>query len=57
MRRKKETGSKLVVPNLKFNSDLFRCLKCGNEEMRLVKGDVSHSPCSRCGNPIMYRVK
>lgn len=57
MRRKKETRNDLVIPNLKFNSDLFRCPKCGNEEMRRVLGNVSHSPCSRCGNPTMYRVK
>lgn len=43
------------IPNLKFNSEYFKCPRCEYAEARLVKGDVSHTPCPQCGYPTMYR--
>lgn len=45
------------VPTIEFNSDYFKCEKCGYAEMRKVLGDVSYSPCPECGHSPMYRVK
>lgn len=57
MKMKKGNENRINIPNLEFNSDWFECRKCGNKEMRLVLGDISPSPCSKCGNSPMYRVK
>lgn len=45
------------IPTLKFNSEYFKCPKCGYAEPRLILGDVSHTPCPECGNKTMIRVK
>lgn len=51
---------KKVVPTLKFNSDYFRCPRCGWKypEPLLVKGDVASSTrCQNCGNSYLVRIK
>lgn len=54
---KMKKNGKNNIPTFKFNSDCFECPKCGYQEMRRVKGDISYSPCSNCGNPTMIRIK
>ena len=53
MKEKKE----VIIPTLKFNSEYFKCPKCGYAEARLILGDVSTTPCPECGHSPMYRVK
>ena len=48
---------KCKIKKLIFNSDVFKCPKCGYEEYRRVLGDVSTTPCTNCGHTPMYRVK
>jgi hypothetical protein len=45
-----------AMPNLAFHSDMFKCPSCGYAEYRRVLGNVSHAPCTRCGNRRMIRV-
>lgn len=53
----KKKSQKVIIPSIKFNSEYFKCPKCGYAEPRLVKGDVSTSPCPECGHSPLYRVK
>ncbi len=53
----KTKATKVKIPDLKFNSEYFKCPNCGYSEPRLVKGDVAYSPCPRCGSSPLYRVK
>lgn len=58
--KNKEMRNKLrgkEIPTVKFNSEYFKCSKCGYAEARLILGDVSYTPCPKCGNSPMYRVK
>jgi len=47
------------IPTLKFNSDYFKCPRCGwtTPGPRLVKGDIAHTPCEECGHSYLVRVK
>ena len=45
-----------AMPNLTFHSDMFKCPRCGYVEYRRVRADVSHTPCTNCGNGRMVRV-
>ena len=46
----------LKIPTLTFNSEFFKCEKCGYAERRLILGDISHTPCPQCGHSPMKRV-
>lgn len=56
MKMKKKTT---IIPTLKFNSDYFRCPRCGWETSgpRLVKGDIAQTPCENCGHSYLVRIK
>lgn len=45
------------IPCIRFNSEYFKCNRCGYAEPRLVRGNVSHTPCPECGYSPLYRVK
>jgi len=55
----KKTVEKVVIPTLKFNSDYFKCPKCGwtTSGPRLVSGDIAHTPCESCGHSYLMRIK
>ncbi len=51
---------KIHVPDLKFNSEYFKCPKCGWQYPGplLVKGDVAaYTQCQRCGHSYLIRIK
>ncbi len=50
----------IVIPTTKFDSDYFRCPKCGwiYPGPLLIKGDiVSSTRCEKCGHVGLVRVK
>lgn len=50
----------IQIPNLKFNSDYFKCPKCGWQYPGplLVKGDVAPTTrCQNCGHSYLVRIK
>ncbi len=47
---------KVKVKVCSDKSPFFVCPKCNYKEARLVKGDISMSPCTNCGYSKMYRV-
>ena len=49
---KKET-IKITIPRGNFNSDWFRCQKCGREVQMLVLGN--HATCSECGGTMVRK--
>lgn len=49
--------NKCKIEELVFASEYFECPSCGYKEPRLVKGDISTTPCPNCGNTPLYRVK
>ena len=53
----KKKSKQFIIPTLKFNSEYFKCPRCGYAEPRKILGDVSNTPCPECGHPQMYRVK
>jgi len=51
---------KIVIPNLVFHSEYFKCPRCGWEKPNpiLVKGDVApNTRCENCGNSYLIRIK
>lgn len=48
---------KCRIEKLTFNSEYFKCPNCDYAEPRLVKGDVSTTPCPKCGHTPLYRVR
>lgn len=57
MRNKKQS---VIMPTLKFNSEYFKCPRCGWQYPGplLVKGDVApNTPCKNCGHSYLVRVK
>lgn len=48
------------LPTLKFNSDFFKCPKCGWKYPGplLIKGDVApNTKCGNCGHSYLVRIK
>lgn len=57
MKTKKKTTT---IPTLRFNSDYFKCPRCGWQYPgpMLVNGDVAaNTPCQSCGHSYLVRVK
>lgn len=51
---------KKAIPTLKFNSDYFKCPRCGwrYPDPLLIKGDVAPSTkCQNCGHSYLVRIK
>ena len=47
------------IPNLTFNSNYFKCPKCGwkHPDPLLVKGPTAHcTPCKNCGHSYLVRI-
>lgn len=57
MKNNKRESNTIRIPTVTFNSDYFKCPKCGYAELRKVLGDTSYTPCPSCGHSPMYRVK
>jgi len=55
----KKKGQAPKIPTLKFNSDYFKCPRCGwtTPGPRLVKGDIAQTPCEQCGHSYLVRIK
>ena len=52
-KQRKETEVSIIVPKGQFNSDWFKCLKCGREVQMRVLGD--HATCSECGGMMVRK--
>ncbi|MBD5526772.1 MAG: hypothetical protein HDR04_20710 [Lachnospiraceae bacterium] len=52
-KQRKETEVNIIVPKGRFNSDWFKCLKCGREVQMLVLGN--HATCSECGGMMVRK--
>ena len=46
-------ATKIIIPKGHFNSDWFRCQKCGREVQMLVLGN--HVTCSKCGGMMVRK--
>lgn len=56
----KKESKKLIIPSLKFNSNYFKCPRCGWQYPGplLVNGDVAPTTkCQKCGNSYLVRIK
>jgi transcription elongation factor Elf1 len=51
---------KITIPTLKFNSNYFKCPRCGWQYPGplLIKGDIApNTQCQNCGNSYLVRVE
>ena len=51
---------KITIPTLKFNSNYFKCPRCGWQcpGPLLIKGDIApNTQCQNCGNSYLVRVE
>lgn len=48
-----KNATKIIIPRGHFNSDWFRCQKCGREVQMLVLGN--HATCSKCGGMMVRK--
>lgn len=54
----KKVKKVVQLPTLKFNTEYFKCPKCGWSTPLLVRGDSApNSKCENCGHVGLYRVK
>lgn len=54
----KKDKKRLVVPEIKLNSDYFKCPRCGWEYPGplLVLGNIAEHECEKCGNSYLVRI-